>query len=101
MLMVIALGLLGLGYGLWTKQNQIEGVVNLNTLDVVFDFAFTDDDNVVNDPSKDAGDDGYCPPHSPDTSCDPAASEDGIPTPIQTVPGPSPGTTRTSASASP
>ncbi len=76
MLAVMGLSLVGVGYTMWNKQQQIEGVINLNNVDVAFTKAFTNDDNTVDDPNKDGDDVGEC--LEPDgevvpTSCDPEA----------------------------
>ncbi|MFQ5879463.1 MAG: hypothetical protein ACE5IZ_04750 [Dehalococcoidia bacterium] len=82
---IIGVGLVGATFTLWTKQNQIEGVVSLNTLDVAKIKAFTNDDNKVDDGALDTDDFGECT--NPDgtvqfTSCDPSgpANEPGAPT---------------------
>lgn len=73
LLLVIALAAIGLGYALWSKTLTIEGVVHTGEVDAEFVDAFTDDDNVVDDPDKDSGDTGECR-EGELTSCDPAAS---------------------------
>ncbi len=70
MLVIVALGLIGIGYTLWTKQQQIEGVIQLNTLDVAKIKAFTNDDNIVDFASLDVDDVGSCQGQGI-TSCDP------------------------------
>lgn len=74
MLVIVALSVVGIGYTLWNKQQIIQGVVNLDDIDVVKVKAFTNDNNTVDDASKDADDIGQCV--HPDgtveaTSCDP------------------------------
>lgn len=76
---VILLATLGVGYTLWSKVLTIQGTVETGTVHAEFIDAFTDDDNVVNNPDKDSGDTGECPLPLVDggpspTSCDPAAS---------------------------
>jgi hypothetical protein len=74
MLLVMALALLGVGYGLWSKLLLIDGTINTGEVDAVFYTAFTDDDGTVDDPAgvKDAGDVGECKLYG-DSSCDPKA----------------------------
>lgn len=81
MVLVLALVSLGMGYGLWSKILTIDGTVNTGTLDAIFVDAFTDDDDVVDNPDKDSLDLDNCPDifgldMDGDfmTSCDPAAS---------------------------
>ncbi len=91
MVLVVALAMVGVGYGLWSKTLFIEGTVNTGRVNVAFTAAFTDDDDVVDDPAKDSQDTascvaqgdigsvppGYesesCPPNAY-SSCDPAAT---------------------------
>lgn len=70
MLLVLGLSLVGVGYTLWNKQQQIEGVVQLNDLDVAKIKAYTNDDNVVDEGGWDIDDTGLCQGVGP-TSCDP------------------------------
>jgi hypothetical protein len=75
MILVLALAMLGVGYGLWSKLLLINGTINTGTVDAVFYEAFTDDDGAVDNPDKDAGDVGKttpCPLFG-DSSCDPKA----------------------------
>jgi hypothetical protein len=76
---VMMLAMLGVGYTLWAKSLYIQGTVNTGTVNAEFVDAFTDDDNVVDNPDKDSGDIGRCPLPLVDggpspTSCDPADS---------------------------
>lgn len=77
-LLFVFLASIGVGYGLWSKTLQIDGSVNTGSVDAVFVNPFTDDDNTVNDPTKDIGDVSNCI-QTPGGkyglgSCDPAAS---------------------------
>lgn len=75
MILVLALAGLGVGFGLWSKLLLIEGTVETGSVDAIFYEAFTDDDNEVDNPDKDAGDTGDvepCPLFG-DGSCDPSA----------------------------
>jgi hypothetical protein len=72
-LLFIALASIGVGYGLWSKTLFIDGTVNTGSVNSIFFDPFTDDDDVMNDVSKDIGDTGVCPLYG-DGSCDPAAS---------------------------
>ncbi len=72
MLLVLALVAVGVGFGLWSKLLTINGVVNTGTVDAVFYQAFTDDDGGIQNPDKDAGDEGPCPLYG-DSGCDPRA----------------------------
>ncbi|NIS82341.1 MAG: hypothetical protein GTO14_19520 [Anaerolineales bacterium] len=86
MIIVLALATLGVGYGLWSKTLTITGVMRTGDVHAVFEDAFTDDDDVVNDPAKDSQDvdgcvdlgdvDQFTEEGKTDgnTSCDPAAS---------------------------
>lgn len=56
--LVLALGTLGVGYAMWDKTIYIDTTVNTGEVNAEFVNAFTDDDGVVDDASKDAGDDG-------------------------------------------
>lgn len=69
LLLVLALATLGVGYGLWSKILFIQGTVNTGTVNAEFVDAFTDDDGVQDDVSKDFYDDGDC--EIGDSSCDP------------------------------
>ncbi len=71
MLGVITVGLLGLGYAVWSNQLQFETVTVTDDLDVNYDKAFTNDDGTIDDVDKDDGDDGQCPNLGPG-SCDPS-----------------------------
>lgn len=72
MVLVLALATLGVGFGLWSKLLLINGTVNTGTVDAKFALAFTDDDNKIDNPLKDAGDVGPCPAFGAG-SCDPKA----------------------------
>lgn len=61
LILMVALGLLGLGYAHWTKTLSVKGTVNTGTVKAEFREAFTDDDEVVNDTTKDSLDDGLDP----------------------------------------
>ena len=81
MLLVLALASLGVGYGLWSKILTINGTVKTGTVNAVFVKAFTDDDDVMDDPLKDSLDLDDCRDvggvdRDGDglTSCDPAES---------------------------
>jgi len=81
MLLVLALVSVGVGYGLWYKILTIDGTVHTGTVNAVFVDAFTDDDDVVDNPLKDMNDLGDCldiggvdVDGDGFTSCDPAAS---------------------------
>lgn len=56
--LVLALGSIGVAYAMWDKTLYIDTTVNTGEVDAEFVMAFTDDDGVVNNPDKDAGDDG-------------------------------------------
>jgi len=75
MMLVVALAAIGIGIALWSKVLTISGIVQTGVVNAAFEQVFTDDDNVVNDPLKDAGDTGDCPIHASPlpgpTSCDP------------------------------
>jgi hypothetical protein len=73
MVLVLALAGLGVGFGLWSKLLLINGTVNTGKVDAEFFLAFTDDDDVVDDPEKDGGltpDNGECELFG-EGSCDP------------------------------
>lgn len=70
-LLFIALASVGIGYGLWSKTLYIDGTVGTGSVDSIFVEWFTDDDDVMNDASKDIGDIGECLEYG-DGSCDPA-----------------------------
>ena len=74
MLAVVGVGLMGVGYGVWSQQMQVEGVVVTDDMDMNFDKAFTNDDNVVDPSGKDDGDTGDCAiaPGAFAGSCDPS-----------------------------
>lgn len=76
MLLVMGLGLVGIGYAIWGQQMQIEGVVTMDSMDLNYDKAFTDDDEQVDDVDKDIDDVSTgCDPDDPDhAGCDPAAT---------------------------
>jgi hypothetical protein len=69
MILVLALAMLGVGYGLWSKLLLIKGTINTGEVDAIFYGVFTDDDDVENNPLKDDGDDVPCPVGG--GSCDP------------------------------
>ncbi len=69
MTLVLALAVLGVGYGLWSKLLLIKGTINTGVVDAIFYEAFTDDDNVENNELKDDGDDVPCKVGG--GSCDP------------------------------
>ena len=91
LVLMISLAMVGTGYGLWSKTLFIDGVVNTGQVNVAFTAAFTDDDDVVDDATKDSQDTDSCvaqgdidtaPPGYANkdgaanefSSCDPAAS---------------------------
>jgi len=81
MLVVVALAAMGVGYALWYKVLTIDGTVNTGTVHAKFIDAFTDDDDVMNNPDKDAADLDDCEDiggvdmdGDTLTSCDPMAS---------------------------
>jgi hypothetical protein len=57
---ILAVGLIGVGYALWDKDLIIHGQVSTGEVNAIFIDAYTDDDGVVNDPTggNDCGDDG-------------------------------------------
>ena len=76
--LTIALSIMGVSYGLWTKSLTVEDTVRTGEVDLEFVDAFTDDDGEVNDLNKDSQDDGG-PSQGFDawgseSSADPAAS---------------------------
>jgi hypothetical protein len=78
---VAAFAALGAATALWNPSIFVTGKVNTGTVSAQFTKAFTDDDDVVNDPARDSGDTGLCQddggvalPGRTTTSCDPAAS---------------------------
>ena len=71
---LVALALVGVGYGLWSKTLYIDGTVRTGTVNARFGAVFTDDDNKVDNAAKDVDDTGTCPlPVGATTSCDPSA----------------------------
>ncbi len=75
MIVVLALALLGVAYGLWSQSLFIRGIINTGNVKAAFTRAFTDDDGTVNDTARDSQDTGNCPISiNGDPSCDPAAS---------------------------
>lgn len=81
MVLVLGLATLGVAYGLWSKTLAIEGVVNTGNVNAEFTQAFTDDDDTVDDPTKDSLDLDDCRDFGGVdrdgdglTSCDPRAS---------------------------
>jgi hypothetical protein len=88
MIMILALASLGVGYGLWSKILFIEGTVNTGNVHALFQEAFTDDDDKIDNPAKDSMDTDACidygdvdqytieddNPTPGFSSCDPAAS---------------------------
>lgn len=76
-----AMAALGAGAALWSSNIIVNGSVNTGKVSAQFTQAFTDDDDFVNDPTRDSQDTGQCPdeggvalPGRTTTSCDPAAS---------------------------
>jgi hypothetical protein len=55
---ILAVGLVGVGYALWDKDLWIYGVVETGEVNAIFLDAYTDDDGVLNNPDNDCGDDG-------------------------------------------
>lgn len=74
MLLVLALATVGVGYGLWSKILFIEGTVNTGDVNAEYVEAFTDDDNKLDDVTKDFNDDDSCSIGS--GSCDPRESDE-------------------------
>lgn len=76
MLVVMGLGIVGIGYAIWGQQMQVEGVVTMDSMDLNYDKAFTDDDETIDDPDKDILDvETGCDATDPDhPGCDPAAT---------------------------
>jgi len=77
MLGVITVGLMGVGYSVWSQQMQVEGVVLTDDMDLNFDKECTNDDgslNCVGPPGTDFKDDGDDPPCLllGGSSCDPS-----------------------------
>ncbi|MGD8814877.1 MAG: hypothetical protein PVI78_10440 [Anaerolineales bacterium] len=73
MVLILTLGSVGVGFGLWSKSLMVLGTVNTGNVNARFLAPFTDDDNKVDDELLDSGDIGTCR-EGEDTSCDPAAS---------------------------
>jgi len=97
MLLVFALAAMAIGYALWFQVLTINSIVQTGNVHAAFTNAFTDDDDVPDDPARDAGDNDDCADLGGVdidgdglTSCDPAASEDGIPDNLPGGPGPEP-----------
>lgn len=61
MVLVVALATVGVAYGLWTKTLFIQGSVTAGNVNSDFADAFTDDDEVIDDPTLDDGDAGPDP----------------------------------------
>jgi hypothetical protein len=59
--LMIALMLVGVSYGLWSKILTIEGYVETGYVDAEFTGAFTDDDGIVDDVLNDKDDTGLDP----------------------------------------
>lgn len=59
--LMVALAMTGTAYALWSKALFIEGYVETGTVNAEFVYAFTDDDESVDDPAKDSLDDGLDP----------------------------------------
>lgn len=53
MALVMALGSLGVGYAMWSKTLIIDGSVGTGDVNAEFTQAFTDDDEVTDDATKD------------------------------------------------
>ncbi len=97
MLLVFALAAMAIGYALWFQVLTINSVVQTGNVHAAFTKAFTDDDDVPDDPARDAGDNDDCADlggvdidGDSLTSCDPAASEDGVADDLPGGPGPEP-----------
>lgn len=90
MLVVMALGVIGVGYTTWNKQNQAEVVVSTNSVDTRYVKVATNDDDVVSYAGWDDDDLGECiwdmdgdtQPDVKNTSCDP----EGVPATDGTTP---------------
>jgi len=78
MVLVLALASLGVAYGLWSKTLTIDASVNTGNVNAEFTEAFTDDDNLLNDPLLDSLDVGHCPLPSVDDDGDGEVDEDSI-----------------------
>lgn len=76
MVLVLALASLGVAYGLWSKTLTIDASVNTGDVNAEFTEAFTDDDNLSNDPLLDSLDVGHCPLPSVDDDGDGEVDED-------------------------
>ena len=55
---VLAVGLVGVGYALWDKDLFIDGQVSTGEVNAIFVDAYTDDDGIPNNPDHDPNDDG-------------------------------------------
>jgi hypothetical protein len=56
MLLVMAVALTGMGYGLWAQTLTISETVNTGSVSLEYTLAFTNDDGIPTDPSFDADD---------------------------------------------
>ena len=56
--LIVALGMLGVGYALWYKVLYINGTVYTGEVNAEFVEAFTDDDGNIDNAAKDPNDDG-------------------------------------------
>lgn len=73
LILIIALALLGVGYGIWSQSLFIRGTVVTGNVSAEFVRAFTDDDGQVDNPAFDSQDTGTCAISiGGDLSCDPA-----------------------------
>lgn len=60
--LMLALAMTGVAFAMWDKTLYIDGTVSTGEVDAEFTLAFSDDDGMVNDMSKDSLDDGKDPP---------------------------------------
>lgn len=81
LLLVLTLMALGIGIALWSKVLTIEGVVRTGTLNDEFVRVFTDDDDFVDDDTKDANDSPFLsgPPIPPGATCPTHVGQDKSP----------------------
>jgi len=59
--LVLALGVLGVGYAMWDETLAVEGIVHTGEVSAVWTEAFSNDDGLVSNPAKDADDGGLDP----------------------------------------
>jgi hypothetical protein len=78
LMLLLALAVIGLGFGLWSKILTIDGIIRTGSVNAEFIDAFTDDDNKQDDPAFDFYDDGDCDLPPFDDDHDGAIDEDPI-----------------------